>query len=353
MNSKSFNLEYLELIALDQLFQAWNEFRKGKRKRIDVSAFERNLEDNIFSLYESLLNKSYKHGSYHSFYVQDPKLRHIHKATVTDRVIHHLLYKFLYNLFDKYFIYDSYSCRLDKGTHKGVEKLGKLARKVSKNYTQECWSLKCDIKKFFASVDHGILLSLLKSKIKDSDIIWLLKEILDSFHSENGEKKGIPLGNLTSQIFANIYMNELDQFVKHQLKVKYYLRYADDFIFLSTDKKLLESYVDPIRQFISDYLKLELHPNKIIFRKLKWGIDFLGYVTLPHYRLPRAKTRQRIFKQSKIKSGSPNFNQSFQSYLGYFSHASSYKLTQKLKNQLWYWQKLMSEAQSLRLINPS
>jgi len=138
-------------------------------------------------------------------------------------------------LFDDTFIYDSYSCRLKKGTHRGLERLEVYTRKVSQNYSVDCWALKGDIKKFFASVDHRVLLLLLEGKIQDEDIIWLLRQGIDSFHSERGESKGIPLGNLTSQIFANVYMNELDQFIKHELKVKYYLRYADDFLLLSTD----------------------------------------------------------------------------------------------------------------------
>ncbi len=331
------NFEYSEFIPLDQLYQAWNEFKKGKRSRGDVQLFERNLEDNLNDLHEALKNKTYHHGKYFSFYVHDPKQRHIHKASVADRVVHHLLYKFLYELFDKTFIYDSYSCRLSKGTHKGVERLEKVARKVSKNYSRDCWSLKCDIKKFFASVDHEILLELLEKKIKDPDIIWLLKHVINSFHSEKGKSKGIPLGNLTSQVFGNIYMNELDQFVKHHLGVKYYLRYADDFLFLAPDRESLNLYLEPIKEFLSSKLKLDLHPKKIIFRKLEWGIDFLGYLTLPYYRIPRTKTKRRIFKQIKTKIDSPNFNQSLQSYLGYFIHANSYKLTQKLKNQIWFW----------------
>lgn len=334
--------EYLEFISLEQPFQAWREFRKGKRKRKDVQTFERNLEDNIFNLHQSLKDKTYRHGGYYSFYVQDPKLRHIHKAIVADRVIHHLLYKYLYKLFDKDFIYDSYSCRLNKGTHKGVERLEKLARKVSKNYTGECWSLKCDIKKFFASVDHEILLKLFKNKIKDPNIIWLLEQVIDSFHSDRGMGLGIPLGNLTSQVFANIYMNELDQFIKHKLRVKYYLRYADDFVFLHPDRKILESYIGPTQQFLNDRLKLELHPKKIIFRKLKWGVDFLGYTVLPYYRLVRTKTKRRMLKKirnkvidlRKARISNSSFNQTLQSYYGIMKHAKSYKLDQKLKNQI-------------------
>ena len=224
---------YLNLISIENLFQAWNEFRVGKRKRADVQEFERHLEDNLFDLHFLLKTKGYKHGNYHSFYVQDPKRRHIHKAKVADRVIHHLLYTYLYKLYDNNFIYDSYSCRVDKGTHKGVKRLNNFVRKVSRNYTRDCFALKLDIKKFFASVDHRILLDLLKKKITDQDILWLLENVINSFHSDQRIGKGIPLGNLTSQIFANIYMNELDQFIKHELKVEYYLRYADDFIILS------------------------------------------------------------------------------------------------------------------------
>ena len=215
---------FADLISIENLFQAWSKFNKGKRKRLDVQSFERNLEDNLFALYEKLRKKTYKHGTYEEFFVHDPKERHIHKASVADRVLHHLLYNYLSPLFDKSFIFDSYSCRLGKGTHKGVKRLEKFTKIVSKNYAKPCWVLKLDIKKFFANVDHSVLKKLLRNKILDGDILWLLDQVIDSF------PKGIPLGNLTSQVFANIYMNELDQFIKNKLKIKYYLRYADDFI---------------------------------------------------------------------------------------------------------------------------
>ncbi len=160
-----------------------------------MQIFERNLEDNLFALQNELKNKTYRHGKYQAFYVYDPKLRHIHKAEVSDRIIHRLLYKYLYELFDKSFIYDSYSCRIGKGAHKAVKRLEKFTRIVSKNYTKNCWALKLDIKKFFASIDHEILLRLLKLKINDKDILGLLKQVIDSFHSDYGHGKGIPLGN--------------------------------------------------------------------------------------------------------------------------------------------------------------
>lgn len=338
---------YRNLISIENLFQACSEFRKGKKKRKDLQVFERHLEDNLFTLQNTLQAKTYRHGDYQEFYVHDPKKRHIHKASVQDRVVHHLLYTYLYRLFNPKFIYDSYSCRLKKGTHKGVLRLEKFTRTVSQNYTNPCWALKLDIKKFFANVDHEILMELLKQKIADPDILWLLANVIDSFHSESGERKGIPLGNLTSQVFANIYMNELDQFIKHTLRVKYYLRYADDFVTLANNKASLEKLIDSIAKFLKNSLNLEFHPNKIIFRKLEWGIDLLGYIVLPHYILPRTKTKKRIFGKLKIKMveleegviTEESFNQTLASCFGFLKHADSYKLTQKLKNQIWLWTK--------------
>lgn len=330
-------MNYLQLISIENLFQAWNEFKKGKSKKKDVQAFERNLEDNLFNLNYLLKTKTYRHGSYEEFYVNDPKKRHIHKASVSDRVIHHLLYSYLYQLFDKTFIYDSYSCRLNKGTHKGVGRLYKFARKVSQNYTESCWALKLDIKLFFANVDHKILIQLLKNKIEDDEILWLLKQVIYSFCSEKGKGKGIPLGNLTSQIFANIYLNELDQFVKHKLRIKFYIRYADDFIILDSNKNVYHRYISILVKFLKDSLDMELHPKKIIVRKLDWGIDFLGYIVFPHYILPRTKTKRRMFKRLKEKIYSADFDRSLQSYLGYLKHANSYKIKQSLINRVWFW----------------
>ena len=323
------HLSYANLISIKNLFQAWNEFKVGKHNKKDVQAFEVDLEDNLFSLNQKLKKVTYKHGNYQSFWVNDPKRRHIHKASVEDRIVHHLLYKFLYELFDKSFIYDSYSCRLDKGTHKGVKRLFKITRRVSKNYTRNCWALKCDIKKFFATVDHEILLTLLLKRVEDKNILGLLENVIKSFSSDSGDGKGIPLGNLTSQIFANIYLNKLDQFVKHKLKIKYYLRYADDFLFLSADKEELTRLTTSIRAFLIKELKLELHPDKVIIRKLNWGIDFLGYVVLPHYILPRTKTKRRVLERVNTQNA--------ESYLGYLSHSSAYNLSVAVKNKIWLW----------------
>jgi RNA-directed DNA polymerase len=334
-------MNYNTLTSLDNLFIAWQEFRKGKKSKKDVLVFERYLEDNLFSLFHDLQSKTYRHGSYESFYVNDPKRRHIHKARVRDRVVHHLLYTYLYKLFDKQFICDSYSCRIDKGTHKAVDRLEVFTRKVSKNYARDCWVLHCDIKKFFASVDHEILKELLNKKISDPDICRLLSDVIDSFNT--GYSKGIPLGNLTSQIFANIYLNDLDQFVKHELRIKYYIRYADDFVIVSRNKEQLESYIPFVGEFLKT-LKLDLHPQKITIRKLSWGIDFLGYISLPYYRLPRTQTRRRLFQKLDKRQRNllkntisyESYNQSLQSYLGYLKHTNSFKLKQHLINRLYF-----------------
>lgn len=325
---------YTQIISIENLLQAWDEFKKGKRSKLDVQIFERDLEDNLFLLHEQLKNKTYKHSQYTAFNIYDPKFRHIHKAIVEDRVIHHAIVSKLEPIFDKTFIYDSYSCRKYKGMHKGVKRLISFARKVSKNYRGQCFVLKLDIKKFFASIDHEILLNLLQKRINDGDTIWLLSGIINSFHSEFSRGKGIPIGNLTSQIFANIYLHELDKFIKQDLKIKYYIRYADDFVIVSSDEKYLKSLIYKIDNFLHDNLKLVLHEDKVIIGKLRRGIDFLGYIVLPHYILPRTKTKRRMFKKLQEKINSENFNQSLQSYLGYLKHASSFNLRQCLTNHL-------------------
>ncbi len=173
------------IIDPESLFQAWQKFRNGKSKRKDVTQFEWNLESNIFKLHRDLVNGIYRHGSYTDFYITDPKLRHIHKATVRDRIVHHAVYQVVNTIFERSFIFDSYSCRIGKGTHAAVNRLEKFVRKVSKNYTGPCWALQFDVKKFFDSVDHDILLSILKQKISCPKTNRLLAEIVGSYSSSN------------------------------------------------------------------------------------------------------------------------------------------------------------------------
>lgn len=320
---------------------AWKKFREGKRKKYDVQLFERNLEDNLFNLHLQLKNKTYHHGFYSSFYINDPKLRNIQKVKVIDRILHHAIYRILYLIFDKSFIFDSYSCRIGKRTHRAVGRLESFVRIVSKNYTSPCFALKCDVKKFFASVDHEILKEIIAKKIKNSDVLWLLEEIISSFSLDSPmaqierrestfcprqsslfSYKGIPIGNLTSQLFANVYLGELDKFVKHELKVKYYVRYCDDFVILSRILADLENLIPKIRDFLDSKLKLQLHEDKVTIRKLRQGIDFLGYAILPNCKVLRTKTRKRMIRKVSSKNIS--------SYLGLLKHCKGYELEGKI-----------------------
>ena len=330
-----------EIASVSNLLSAWNEFKKGKRNKKDVALFDLHLEDNIFRLYKELLQKTYIHEPYDAFFVCDPKRRHIHKASVRDRVLHQAIFRILYPIFDKHFIYDSYSSRELKGTHAGIACLTDACRKVSNNWRNTTYALKCDVRKFFASIDHKILRALIARKIEDQEVLWLIDEIFRSFENETG--KGLPLGNVTSQLFANIYLNEFDQFAKHILKAKHYFRYCDDFVIVHRDKKALENTIDKIRAFLSTALSLDLHPHKVEIRKVKQGVDFLGYVVLPYAQVVRTKTRQRLLRKldlalkkfKKEEVSSKTFKSIVSSYLGVLSHSKNKQLKtkiQKLRN---------------------
>lgn len=174
---------YPKIISVENLLVAWEEFIQGKKQRVDVQLFALNLLSNILLLHSDLANFTYKHAGYQRFSINDPKQREIHKATVRDRLLHHAIYRVLYPIFNQGFIYDSYSCRTGKGSHRAVDRLESFIRKVSQNYTSPCFVLKCDIKKFFDSMDHQVLLEIIERKIKDPDLIQLIKEIIESFGS--------------------------------------------------------------------------------------------------------------------------------------------------------------------------
>ncbi len=318
---KKFQKRYEELITTENLFYAWKEFLSGKAKKSDVIFFGGKLMDNLFNLHISLKIKTYKHSPYEYFKINDPKPRDIHKAIVGDRVAHHLLYTNLYPFFDTVFIHDSYSCRFGKGTHKGMDRFKNFALKVSKNNTKQCFVLKCDIRKFFASIDHEILKQILREKIEDGDILWLLGNIIDSFRARQDltQNVGLPLGNLTSQLLVNIYMNEFDQFIKRELKIKYYIRYADDFVILSDDRKFLEKLLPKVSVFLKQKLKLDLHPDKVFIKTISSGVDFLGWVHFPNHRVLRSATKRRMFR--KLKENSKK--EALASYVGMLSYGNA------------------------------
>jgi retron-type reverse transcriptase len=324
-NSTDFIHSYDDIISLDNLLSAWTEFLRGKRSRADVQVFQMNLMDNIFCLHHDLQNKTYVHGGYAAFNISDPKPRHIHKASVRDRLLHHAVYRQLYPQHNQTFIAHSYSCRKNKGTHKALDAFTAMSRKVSKNNTKTAWVLKCDIKKFFTSIDHERLHKILQKKIGDSDTLWLLGQVITSF--ETAPDKGLPLGNLTSQLLVNIYMNEFDQWMKHTQKVKYDIRYADDFGVLSQDKQYLLDVLQKLKQFLQEKLLLQLHPDKVSISTVASGVDFLGWVHFSHHRILRTVTKRRMLQNiAGLELDSPTV----QSCVGMLQHGDAYKLQRQI-----------------------
>lgn len=277
--------------------------------------------DNIFSLHQDLKENTYEHGRYKHFRISDPKPRDIHKATVRDRLLHHAIYRKLYPLFDRIFIADSYSCRKGMGTHRAMNRFRVFAGKVSKNHTRTCYVLKCDIRKFFASIDHKILLDILEKRIPDRSILWLLRRVIKSF--EGAPDKGLPLGNLTSQLLVNIYMNEFDHYVKHKVSATYYIRYADDFVVLSDSKLELMEIKLQVGIFLNQRLKLDLHPAKCSIKTYAPGVDFLGWVHFTDHRVLRTTTKRRMLKVFRQPESKP---ETLQSYVGLLSHGNTNKL---------------------------
>lgn len=317
---------------------AFKEFKKGKRHKAEVADFEINQEDNIVALHQELENGSYVHGPYYNFKISDPKPRIIHKATVKDRVVHQAVCRVLYPLFDSTFINDSYSSRKSKGTHRAVKRLIGFCQNVSNNQRYSCYGVKLDIRKYFDSIDHTVLKRFISKKITCAKTLGLVMTIIDSFNTL--PNKGLPLGNVTSQLFANIYLHELDLHIKHQLKEKFYLRFCDDFIVLRRENNFKQYYLD-VQQFLKKELRLELKGDKLEVRKLRWGFDFLGTIVLPYCAILRGKTQKRMMRNlaNKFlllrlrKISFQKFNQSLQSYLGQLKHINGHHLTKIIKEK--------------------
>jgi len=317
---------------------AYLKARRNKRYKDEVLMFSKSLEEELLNLRNQLLSKSYKTGKYRSFYVYEPKKRLIMALPFRDRVVHHALCNIIEPIFDKIFIYDSYACRINKGTHKGADRVTKFLSGCNK--LEGCtYCLKGDIRQYFPSIDHKKLLEIINKKIICPNTMWLIRQIIYSpGHSEYS--KGLPIGNLTSQLFANIYLNELDYFVKHQLRIKFYVRYMDDFVILSKDKIQLHEIKREIECFLKEELDLELNQKTDIFPASQ-GIDFLGYRIWQKYRLLRkasVKKMKRKLKafQQKYAMGQVDIEkirQSLMSWLGHVSHCNSYNLRKKLFQQ--------------------
>ncbi|MFA5104983.1 MAG: reverse transcriptase domain-containing protein [Candidatus Margulisiibacteriota bacterium] len=315
-----------DVCSFENLLTAAGKAQKGKRFKDSTSRFNLDLENELVKLQQELQNQTYKMGPYRRFYVCDPKKRLISAAPYRDRVVQHALGNIIEPIFDDIFIYDSYACRKDKGSHKAVNRYTQFSR-LNK------YVLKCDVKSYFASIDHDILYSFILRKIKDRQVLWLVKSIIESAPSP-----GIPIGNLTSQTFANLYLNELDHYLKEVLKCRYYIRYMDDMVIFGNDKNELTGLKEIIRSYLKK-LKLDLHENKSQIYLTRKGVGFLGYKVYPTHRLikkqniKRFKIRMKKYLAS-LRTGlidKVKIVQSVQSWLGYAVHADTYNLRNRIK----------------------
>ncbi len=334
---KTYKDLFERVCSFENLTIAYYKARKGKRHGKDILKFSYNLEGNLLKLQEGLKTRSYVPGKYREFYVNDPKRRLIKAAPFRDRVVHHALCNVIEPIFDDTFIYDSYACRKGKGTHAGVDRLQKFIRSANAGGNKKrIYTLKCDITRYFPSIDHELLLAMIDKKIRDEKTMWLIKLITgSSADTTKPRKAGIPIGNLTSQLSANIYLNELDYFVKHDLGVRYYVRYMDDFVILDKSKQRLHEIKREITEFLGS-LRLELHPKKARIFPVDMGVDFLGYVVFPTYRrLRKANVKKFTKKLKKLKAmyekgSSERVFMSVNSWIAHAKHADTYGLRRKI-----------------------
>jgi retron-type reverse transcriptase len=315
---KTYTNLFSKIIVFDNIHSAYLKAKKNKRYNPNVLVFFGNLTANLLEIKKEIETETYVHGKYREFIVNESKKRKIRAPAFRDRVVHHALCNVLIPIFEKSFIYNSYACRKEKGSHKAIKKLRCLLKNKDNVYC-----LQGDISKYFDSINHDTLIRVIKKKIGCKKTINLILKIIDSFNKETGV--GIPIGNLTSQLFANIYLNELDQFVFRELKQEYYIRYMDDFLILGSKKELCDIKFK-VEQFLTDKLQLKMNPKKVNIFPCGKGIDFLGYVVFKDYVLLRKKTVKRFLKKMKYKA----IEEVKIAWFAYSKHANSYLLSKKL-----------------------
>ena len=293
---KTYKRLYSKLCTYTNLESAFRKAKKRKSTRPYVIEFEKDLKENLFQLQNELQNETYRPQPLKTFILRDPKTRKISVSSFRDRIVHHALIQIIGPIFEKTFIYDSYANRVGKGTLAALDRFDYFKRKASHSNTKNCFVLKADIRHYFETVDHNILLDLIWRKVNDVKIIWLIKQILKNYSGKNFGK-GMPLGSYISQFFANVYLNHLAYFVKYQLRAKYYLRYVDDFAVLDNSKGLLNRYKERINVFLDSQLLLKLHPEKSRISLLSKGISLLGFRNFYYHRLLLKKNLRQF--QSK------------------------------------------------------
>ncbi|MDD3040516.1 reverse transcriptase/maturase family protein [Bacteroides sp.] len=343
---------YEEIYDFENIYKAWEEARKGKRYRDDVLIFNQNHEEHLIDIQNQLIYETYEVGRYHTFYVYEPKKRLIMSLPFKDRIVQWAVYRQLFPLYENTFINDSYAYRKGKGTHKAADKLQYWLRQTDRK-PERYYYLKMDISKYFYRVDHEILLKILGKRIKDERLLRLLSKIINCETTQFGlpmwkepdevdvadrlADKGMPIGNLTSQMFANIYLNEVDQYAKHKLHLHYYIRYMDDIIILHKDKKYLAEVRDLMGVFLDEKLRLNLN-DKTVIRPCSMGIDFVGFRIWATHRRMKKKTAVKIKRNLKshirrVKRGEESkerLERTIASYRGILSHCNSYGMRMSL-----------------------
>lgn len=307
---------YHRIIAIDNLNEADEKAQKGKLKQYGVQLHNKNKEANILKLHQLLKQKTYQTSSYDVFTVYEPKERIVYRLPYfPDRIVHHAIMNVLEPIFVANFTADTYSCIKGKGIHAAARSVKKALKDIPG--TQYC--LKMDIKKFYPSIDHDVLKTLLRRKFKDNDLLWLMDEIIDS-------AEGLPIGNYLSQYLANFYLSYFDHWLKENQAVKHYFRYADDIVILASDKPYLHSLLSKIKSYLNDDLKLTVKQNYQIFPVEARGIDFVGYRFYHKHTLIRKRIKKNFAKMLKKN---PN-DASIASYKGWLSHCNSKHLLKKL-----------------------
>ena len=321
---------YSVICDMDNLEAAWRYVRLGKRYDREALQFGYNALGNLIDLRNELAWKTYRIGPYREFIIKDPKERLIQYLPLRDRIVQQALHQVVEPIFDGGFIDDSYACRKGKGTHRAMKRLQYYLNAARQKWGGEIYYLHCDIRKYFPHIDHAILYSLIARKIKCPDTLCLMKAIVDSSTSD----PGLPIGSLFSQLSANIYLNVMDQFVKHDLRERYYLRYMDNFIIIHHDKKHLQEVEEEIGGLLANRLYLELNPKMTMINKAALGIEFVGYrvyidrVKIKKQSVMRMKKRLRImqvmYRGNRITLH--KIGQRVRSWLGHTRYVDAYRL---------------------------
>jgi retron-type reverse transcriptase len=349
---KTYKHLYDQVVSFDNLYLAARKARRNKRSREDVAAFEFSIENELLILQRELADKTYRPGPYKTFLVHEKKDRWISAAPYRDRVVHHALMNVIGPLLERSFIDDSYANRVGKGTHSAIKRFQEFARRYR-------YVLKCDIKKYFPSIDRDILYAHLSRKIVCADTLWLIGSILDNtgkpepvcdlFPGDNlltplTRKRGIPIGNLTSQFFADFYLEGFDHFVKEKLRIKGYVRYVDDFALFGDDRAGLRAILPLLEQYLTG-LRLKLHPDKCLVYPVGYGANFLGFKVFPSKRLLLhenvrhfvRRTRRRIADLRRGRITPEKARLSLAGWIGHAINGRTVHLREKLYQRSIQW----------------